>query len=104
VEKLVDFSKYQLKKEPEIIPDNQDEKIIPGETKIVPEDSKKESEVKITGDKDFNIKQVLTELATESEFEILIYKTLFGKVGRGSNKEIERKLEVGLKKFRELFS
>lgn len=50
----------------------------------------------------FNIKQFLTEMATESEFERLIYKALFGKVARGSNEEIEKDLELGLKKFREL--
>ena len=53
---------------------------------------------------DFNTKQFLIEIATESEFERLIYKALFGIVARGSNEVIERKLEVGLKKFRELFS
>ncbi len=79
-------------------------------------ESKKEPEVKITlGEKvsvsksklkaidaDFNIKQFLTEMATESEFERLIYKALFGKVARGSNEVIESKLEEGIKKFRVL--
>lgn len=49
----------------------------------------------------FDIKSFLIEMATESEFERLIYKALFGKVARGSNEEIERKLEIGLKKFRD---
>ena len=80
----------EMKKEPEV--------------KIIPE-PKKVSKPKLKPiESDFNIKQFLTEIATESEFERLIYKTLFGKVARGSNEVIEKKLEEGLQKFRELFN
>ena len=84
--------------EEKIIPDSQQKKFIAGEKVSV---SKPELKPIVA---DFNIKQFLTEIATESEFERLIYKALFGKVARGSNEVIEKKLEVGLRKFRELFN
>ena len=85
-----------------------EEKITSGKEKILAAKKvygvKKVSKPKLKPiESDFNIKQFLTEIATESEFERLIYKSLFGKVARGSNEAIEKKLEVGLKKFRELF-
>ena len=94
-QKLEESKRIQEEK---IIPDSQQKKIIAGEKVSVSKPELKPIAA------DFNIKQFLTEIATESEFERLIYKALFGKVARGSNEAIERKLEVGLKKFREFFN
>ena len=52
--------------------------------------------------KDFNIKEFLSEIATSSEFERLLFKALYGKVFRGSTPELEENLESSIIEFREL--
>lgn len=91
-----------LKEEPEESLQVQKKKLnvfLPGE-KIEKQIEKKSQKKEAALVDSIEIKDFLSDLATSSEFERLIYKAIFGKVIRGSTEETEKKLEEGIRDFR----
>ena len=104
LDKLVKFEKKDLISK-DITNNITEEKIIPTLTNFDKSKTKLDTDTMVDKEeKQFDIKDFLVDLAISSEFERLIYKAIFGKVIRGSNEEAEKKLEQGIKKFREFIN